>query len=679
MRQEGKFHWRLVLRGGQCYDCYEFDWSTTLSLKILDIVVFSHHGQRRTLSLNADGVSVITGASKTGKSALVDIVDYCFGSGECRVPEGPIRRAVSWFGLRLQLPIGQAFIARRCPDPRFRSSEDCFVEVGDTVAIPEAGEIRQTTNTKGLLSHLSAWTGIAENLHEPPEGQTRLPLVANIRHALSFCFQPQDEIIRRHQLFHGADDNFFAQALRDTLPFFLGAVDDEYVRKREELRRLRDQLRLVERQINELQSIRGDGASKAAALLAQARDVGLTAASAETWEDTIAALRGASIARLDVVGDQQQGGAEYRRLSDERAQLLQDQRRLRDEVDAIRSFETDAQGYAHEASEQRGRLVSIGNFENSDPGHSCPLCEQALPPAAEQPQIESLRTALTTVSSRLDSVTRTTPRIERAATEVTTRLESTRSALTRNRQQLEAVRLLDAPLQAAQDDLTRRALVKGRVSLYIESVPDLPDTRALHERAELLRSAYAALDAELSDDLVVERVASIVSILGREMTGWAQQLQLEHSSFPLRLDLKKLTIVADTADGPLPMSRMGSGENWVGYHLIAHLALHRWFAERVRPVPRFLFLDQPSQVYFPPERDVDGSLSEIGEDDRDAVNRMFQFIFGVVQGVSPSFQVIVTEHADINEDWYQAAVVERWRGGLKFVPDDWPRASVESA
>lgn len=648
-----------------------------MSLKILDIVVFSHHGQRRSLSLNATGVSVITGASKTGKSALIDIVDYCFGSGECRVPEGPLRRSVSWFGLRLQLPLGQAFVARRCPDPRLRSSEDCFVSFEDEVVVPEAGELRQTTNTKGLLSLLSGWTGIADNLHEPPEGQTRQPLVANIRHALSLCFQPQDEIIRRHQLFHGADDNFFALALRDTLPFFLGAVNNEYVRKREELRRLREQLRSIERQINELQAIRGDGASKAATLLAQARDVGLTSLQADNWEDTIVALRGAAVVYLEAVGDQQ-GGAEYKRLSDERAQLLQDQRQLRDEVDAIRSFEANARGYLHEASEQRGRLVSIGIFDSVAPGLSCPLCDQVLANAAGQPEIASLQNALEDVSLRLESVTRSTPKIERAATEVTTRLETTRSALTRNRQQLEAIRQLDGPLQAAQDDLTRRALVQGRVSLYLESVPDLPDTMALHERAESLRRAAAELEIELSDDLVAERLVSIVSLLGRQMTDWAVQLQLEHSGFPLRLDLKKLTVVADTADGPIPMSRMGSGENWVGYHLIAHLALHQWFTERARPVPRFLFLDQPSQVYFPPERDVDGSLSEIGEDDRDAVNRMFKFIFGVVQGLE-GFQVIVTEHADINEDWYQAAVVERWRGGLKFVPEDWPRIGAATA
>ena len=52
---------------------------------------------------------------------------------------------------------------------------------------------------------------------------------------------------------------------------------------------------------------------------------------------------------------------------------------------------------------------------------------------------------------------------------------------------------------------------------------------------------------------------------------------------------------------------------------------------------------------------------------------MFHFVFDVVNELVPHFQVVITEHADINEDWYQGAVVERWRQGLKLVPEDWPR------
>lgn len=645
-----------------------------MTIKILEIVIYSHDARRRVLSLNVDGVSIITGASKTGKSALIDIVDYCFGAGECRAPEGPIRHAVAWFGLRLKLASGEAFVARKCPTARFRSSEDCFVRIGSTVEAPDAIELRQTTNTRGLLAQLSGWTGISENLHEPPAGQTRLPLAAGVRHALAFCFQPQDEIIRRHQLFHGADDNFFAQALKDTLPYFLGAVDDEYVRKREELRRLRDQLRGIERQLSELNAIRGDGVGKASALLAQARDAGLSSVIADSWHETIAALQQASMVTLGQAGEISENG-EYRRLIDARSALLQEQRRLKDEVDAVSAFERDADGYSREANEQHSRLVSIGIFGNTAPGHSCPLCEQTLQDVGQQPDIAELRGALQSVASRLEAVVQNKPRIERAVSEIAVRLDLTRAALSTNRQQLEAVRAANEPLRLAHDEVTRRALVQGRISLYLESIPDLPDTSALQQRAEEIRAAYAVLEEELSDEVVAERMTSLGSILSRQMSDGAQGLLLEHSASPLRLDAKRLTLVADTENGPVPMNRMGSGENWVGYHLIAHLTLHSWFSHRDRPVPRFLFLDQPSQVYFPPEREVaaEMSVNDLSEDDRSAVKRMFQYVFSAVQSASPSFQVIVTEHADIDEDWYQSAVVERWRGGLKLVPEDWPR------
>lgn len=651
-----------------------------MSVQILGIVLFSYDGRARELPLQPGRVNIVTGASKTGKSALIDIVDYCFGASQCRVPEGSIRRCVSWFGVRLQLGKGQAFIARRCPRPRAQSSEECFVELGDKVAIPAAGVLRQTTNTTGLVSLLSNLSGISDNIHEPPEGQTRAPLSATVRHAISFCFQPQDEIIRRQQLFHGAGDNFVAQGIKDVLPYLLGAVDDEYVRKREELRRLREQLRAVDRQLAELRALRGDGTSKAATLLAQARDAGLTPTTTETWEETVLALQEVSKVSAEAIAAEPlptEAGTEYARLCDERNKLLEQQRRLRDEIGAARAFERDEKGFSREADEQRARLVSIGIFEGQVPGHTCPLCSQFLGNPVLIPGIEDLRTALTDVSTRLESVTRVAPQVEKAIAEIEGRLQGVHAALAKNRAELEAVRRSSDQLQSLRDDVARRALILGRVSLYLESLPELPDTEKLTEQATLLRSQCAAIEDELSDERVKERIESITSILGRRMTDWARDLHLEHSKYPLRLNIKKLTIVADTADGPVPMDRMGSGENWVGYHLIGHLALHEWFTHRDRPVPRFLFLDQPSQVYFPPEKDVDGSMSMIGEDDRHAVSRMFRFIFDVVEGVAPGLQVIIMEHADLNEKWYQSRIAERWRGGVALVPEDWPRGESE--
>lgn len=643
-----------------------------MSIQILDIVLYSHDGRSRSLPLKAGEVNVITGGSGTGKSALISIVDYCFGAGECEVPEGIIRRSVAWFGLHLKLPEGQAFIARRCPDTGSNYCEECFVEIASEVSIPLASALKGTTNLKGLISLLTGWSGIRDNVHEPAAGQSRQPLSANVRHALPFCFQPQDEIIRRQQLFHGAGDNFVAQALKDTLPYFLGAVDDDYVRRREQLKICRDELRRCERRLAELEALRGDGNSKAAGLLTQARDSGLTSAPiSDDWTEIIKELKLVASVPLVSIDTKMPDISEFTRLARQRSELLASHRMIREKVAAARDFERDEQGFSREASEQVSRLKTIEIFGGHDPSQACPLCSHPLSESASAVDVPQVQATLQAISTRVESVTRATPQLEKAIGELLQQLADVHQKLSQNRSEMEAVRAANEKLAKVEDDATRQAHILGRISLFLESLPELPDTKALADKAETLRIQCASLEEQLSDEKMKEKLDSIISILSQEMTAWANRLELEHSKYPLRFNLKKLTIVADTSNGPVPMKNMGSGENWVGYHLIAHLALHKWFTEQARPVPRFLFLDQPSQVYFPPERDIDGSLSSVNDEDRESLKRMFELIFDEVKKLSPGFQVVITEHADLAEPWYQASIAERWRGSGKLIPDDW--------
>lgn len=50
---------------------------------------------------------------------------------------------------------------------------------------------------------------------------------------------------------------------------------------------------------------------------------------------------------------------------------------------------------------------------------------------------------------------------------------------------------------------------------------------------------------------------------------------------------------------------------------------------------------------------------------------MFELIRDVVEELHPGLQIIVTEHADVTEEWYQDAVVERWRNGHALIPSEW--------
>lgn len=153
------------------------------------------------------------------------------------------------------------------------------------------------------------------------------------------------------------------------------------------------------------------------------------------------------------------------------------------------------------------------------------------------------------------------------------------------------------------------------------------------------------------------------------MTRWANTLSLEHTG-NVRLDLKRLTVVADTEEGPVPLNRIGSAANWIGYHLVAHLALHRYFVRQSRPVPRILMLDQPTQAYYPSDVEQQEGVPE-GEDDRAAVQRLFDLLREVADELSPELQIIVCDHANLSAAWFQDAVAHNWREGRALIPAEW--------
>jgi len=644
-----------------------------MNFQILDIVLYSKKGESRVVKLQPGALNIITGASKTGKTALIEIIDYCLGSSECYIPEGIIRRSTSWVGLRLLVDKGEVFVARRIPKPGVKTSFEIYYDVQTKLDIPSLNQLKTTTNLQTLELLLSKHVGIGENIHEPPEGQTRKSLQANIRHALFFNFQQQSEIISNKHLFHKQSEEWIPQAIRDVLPFFLGAVDEDYIRKMDKLRQLKGNLRLLERKQMEFEAVRGSGLTKAHLLLSESQNLGLFPVSdlPQTWDECVTALR--EIRQESVNPDKEVliEDDEFERLQQERAHLIEDYKLLKTELEAAKSLDTDRSSYAKESKEQVARLSTIGLFQVNDENLVvCPVCQSELINDA-LPNVSQLRSALSKVEKQVRITTERSPKMQQAIRTLESSIEQIQRKLSDNREAAEAIQANNQRLQDVRDRATRRAYILGRVELYLESLPQLQETSDLQQKIKILLEEIKTLEEETSNEAIQEKLQSIVSIISYDMNSWAKELLLEHSEFPLRLDTKKLTVIADTSDGPIAMDKMGSGENWVGYHLIAHFALHKWFVAKHRPVPRFLVIDQPSQVYFPADRDLDGSLNEIKDEDREAVSRMFKLMVSVIESLSPDFQIILTDHADIREQWFQNCVVERWRGGTKLVPIEW--------
>jgi hypothetical protein len=305
----------------------------------------------------------------------------------------------------------------------------------------------------------------------------------------------------------------------------------------------------------------------------------------------------------------------------------------------------------------------------ADHDRSCPVCGQSVSDAHDE------AAAILRDLADLDSQLGDLRGLQQA---VGDRQGQVEESIAKLRDELRGVTAdIDGAVRASAELAHRRALrsqqdfLQGRISEFLAALPPSEDgTTAFEREVARLERLVTDLDEQLNPATFRERTESMLRIVSTDVTTWARRLDLGYSEHGIQIDPNSLTIVADTHQGPVELDRMGSAANAMGYHVTAHLALHKWFVEQHRPVPGFLILDQPSQVYFPDDvrRPED---EEISDEDRQRITALYELIRDVVATLGDRLQVIVLDHANLAPDWFQRAVVANWRYGDALVPAQW--------
>jgi hypothetical protein len=646
-------------------------------MQIRAIVLYNKAGAQRELKFNQGAVNIITGRSLTGKSAIIEIVDYCLGRSTFLVPEGVIRDSVAWYAILFEFGDGtEVFVAKPAPKENAASQSQVYFEVGTSLSAPPLAKLAANTNDEAIVAELSQRIGIVPNLHTPTLGQTREQLEATIRHTVYYLFQTQGLVASKDLLFHRQSEPFIAQSIKDTLPYFLGAVNSDRIRLEHELRLARRQLKVAMRDLEESQFIATDQLRRGQSLITEAQQAGIIRpdSTAENETEIMQTLRDASawVPSATPLVPQDKLAELRKRVDDDRETL----RNLQKQIEAAEVFQRDTQAYQTEANEHLMRLQSVELFQENQITHTCPICLSDLP--SEFPTVSALNESLRRLRSDLMQVESERPRLTEYIDGLKSQREDVRQRLARSEFALEAALSEQEAAEAFRSASARAARVVGRISLYLETVHLVNDDERLQNAVKRAEAEVGRLESQLSDEREEDILISVLNRIAVQMTEWAGPLQLEYSG-PYRFDPNNLTVVVDRPGRPIPMQRLGGGKNWLGCHLLALLALHKHFALANCPVPGILVLDQPTQVYFPSTfqyKALSGTTRETMDSDADldAVRRMFDLLFTVCTEAGSNLQIIVLEHANLPDDRYQKAMVEEpWSGvGIHaLVPEDW--------
>jgi hypothetical protein len=248
-------------------------------------------------------------------------------------------------------------------------------------------------------------------------------------------------------------------------------------------------------------------------------------------------------------------------------------------------------------------------------------------------------------------------------------LEEIEQEITVVRKQIARLREENILTRTYLEERNSGARIGGMIQMFLR----VAGTVANEERtspemeAAALSEAIGVLEEETDFSSFKARTATFLGGVGQTITRWARELSLAYADGLLTFDIRGRQLVSETDGGSIPFSRFGSGKNWVWYHLLGHMALRQWFSERKRPTPRFLVLDQPSQVYFPA-----GHIEE-GQTDLDEVRGIYDWLNKKTADFDGDMQIIVTDHARFPDDTAFAAhiVLDWWNEDGALIPASW--------
>jgi len=165
--------------------------------------------------------------------------------------EGVNRATVAFYAIILEVDEGQVFLAKPAPSGAARSQSRVYIETAKVIQLPPLKKLEPNTNDKAVTSYLSRLLGISANRTEYNERRTTQTFEATIDHTKFYLFQEQGLIANRKLLFYRQDEEFIPQHIKDTMPYFLGAIQEDRLEVIHRLKDARRQLALARRRLTE--------------------------------------------------------------------------------------------------------------------------------------------------------------------------------------------------------------------------------------------------------------------------------------------------------------------------------------------------------------------------------------------------------------------------------------------
>lgn len=613
-----------------------------MKFAINTITLWSHRNEKRQLHFKRGKVNVLTGGSHRGKSAILDILDYCFLGSSHKIPLDVINDNTSWYGLAFSINEKNYSIARKSPNDNTVSNEVYFSSTGN---IPN--QLISNIKIEELKLILEAEFKIDEAVRLAyGGGALRSGSKVSFRYFFLFNTVSEDIITSRDTYFDKQTEDRYREALPRIFDLAMGIDTLQNIANREKKERLERELIKEERRSNRIERGRTDFDNELRHLAAQAAAFGLpTVDERQLSSKTLKAS-------LQEARTSDNGDAAHQH-SNVSAAIFDLDRRLR----KFSLLSSEVKRYKSQSAKTYDSLIPITEILAQS--------EYIVKSSIFNNLIASIRSDLTAVKK----VTQRNQPVEVQIRSITNKLLDERTKL------IEQQKTLPAAPESFETE-KKKWLFVGETLGRLETL--FPSTA---QNAEPQKNLVDSLQSQINDisiedvqtkrnavlSLINEIAATLLKRTGDALYNYATwHPEFVYNEKRLRLR-KPLSSVIEN---------VGSSSNHMFMHLLHFLSLHAVALIEKSPfIPAFLIIDQPSRPYYPSEFPMDGV--QLKSEDSELIRVAFELLDGFIKEMrdtqAQEFQMIVFEH--INADAFHGLknvhILPEFRGSERLIPESW--------
>ena len=607
------------------------------------LILWSRKGERRELTFLPDKVNVITGGSNTGKSTILQIIDYCFFASKSKISESIINENVSWYGINFRINDKHFTICRAALSKNRVSEDYYFSSFGEVPEIPNSRDKEST-----IKSLLEAEFGIDRNVRVP-YGSKYLSLGAKIslRYFLLLNTISENIIISSSDFFDKQNEDRYRDALPRIFDLAVGVETVENILAKEKKAELLAEMKKLERMQSRSSSKKDEFDEKRAEVVKKAKEYGLVAPHEEV-NDSLQLLHNIinSNDSSQLVDD---NATDYSKLKSQEYQLNRTIRNLK-------NLQTEYSMYKNALSEVEDSVKPIDFIRGKQ--------SEVIKTSVYEEIIASLDADFKVLKQDIKSKTPVDTNVLDLIHEQVKQLAVVRKKLAAIPQQVSG-------FQSDKEKYIFLGEVKTKLELYGEQV-QIPaiDTLDAPDSIDERLTGLPVIDTTDSRNMFIKLLEEII----QDYVTFAGSVLQNYEKYHPVFDYTKKALFLRK---PLTdyLENVNSSSNHMFMHLFLFCGLHEAIQIKKAPfVPSYLIIDQPSRPYW---GDRDAPKLRIDHGDEAKIRRAFELLNWTVERITKrqggQCQLIVFEHVPPStwKDLEHVHLVDEFVDGNALIPDSW--------